>query len=128
MLICGQFIAKDLILQSNLLFVCFGKLNFSDFWGPQNLLKKDSTFGFLTFENALKKTKPWADHFKDIVLYLLSCLGYCMKRFCYNVLRQDQKSVLIEFRLRIIKRTCYNVYNFEERWEMCLDWIHAYPA
>ena len=32
-----EFVA-NLFLQSKLLFVCFGKLNFSDFWGPQNLL------------------------------------------------------------------------------------------
>ena len=31
MLICGQFIAKDLNLWSTLLFVCFEKLNYSDF-------------------------------------------------------------------------------------------------
>jgi hypothetical protein len=39
MLICGQFIAKYLNLWSTLLFVGFEKLNFSDFWGPQNLLE-----------------------------------------------------------------------------------------
>ena len=38
MLICGQFIAKDVNLWSTLLFERFEKLNFSDFWGPQNLL------------------------------------------------------------------------------------------
>ena len=73
MLICGQFVAKDLNLLSTLLFVHFEKWNFSDFWHPQNVLgpsKKNSTFGFLTFENALK-TRSWADRFKNIVLYLL---------------------------------------------------------
>jgi hypothetical protein len=58
MLICGQFLAKDLNLWPTLLFARFEKLNFSDFRGPQNLLgpsKKDPTFGFLTFEYALKK-------------------------------------------------------------------------
>ena len=32
--------------------------------------QKHTNFGFLTFKYALK-TRPWADHFKNIVLYLL---------------------------------------------------------
>ena len=34
MLICGQFIEKDLNLEFTLLFVRFKNFNFSDFWGP----------------------------------------------------------------------------------------------
>jgi hypothetical protein len=50
MLICGQFIAKDLKLWSTLLFVRFEKLNFSN----SEALKKVPTFEFLTFEYAFK--------------------------------------------------------------------------
>jgi hypothetical protein len=50
MLICGQFISKDLNLWSTLLFVHFEKLNSKS----SAALKKDTTFGFLTFEYALK--------------------------------------------------------------------------
>ena len=65
MLICGKFIAKHINLWSTL----------SDFRGPRSkssgALKKDSTFGFLTFGYALK-TRPWINLFQSIVLCLLS--------------------------------------------------------
>ena len=38
------------------------------------VLKKDPTFGFLTFEYALKKTRPWVNLFKNIVLHLMKIL------------------------------------------------------
>ena len=56
-------------------FICaFWKIKF--FWllrpsKSSGAFKEDPTFGFLTFEYALK-TRPWADCFKDIVLYLLT--------------------------------------------------------
>ena len=62
MLICAQFIGKDLNLWFTLLPMGFEKLIFSDYWDPlkgspfksSGAFKKDPTFGFLTFEYALK--------------------------------------------------------------------------
>ena len=71
MLICGQFIAKDLNLWSTLLFVRFEKLNVSDFWGPLNLLgpsKKSQLLDSWPLSMPLK-TRPWMNLFKFFVLY-----------------------------------------------------------
>ena len=73
MLICGQFIAKDLNIWSTLLFVHFEKLNFSNFWGPLNLLgssKKSQLLDSWPLSMPLK-TRPWMNLFKNIVLYLI---------------------------------------------------------
>ena len=73
MLICGQFIAKDLNLWSTLLFVSFEKLTFSDFWCPLNLLgpsKKSQLLDSWSL-SMHQKTRPWINLFKNIVLYLL---------------------------------------------------------
>ena len=73
MLICGQFIAKDVKLWSTLLFVRFEKLNFSDFWGPLNLLgpsKKSQLLDSWPLSMPLK-TRTWMNLFKIFVLYLM---------------------------------------------------------
>ena len=49
MLICGQFIAKDLILWSTLSFVRFEKSNFSHFLDLQNLLGPSKKTQLLEF-------------------------------------------------------------------------------
>ena len=73
MLICGQFIAKDMNLWSTLLFVRFEKLFFSDFWGPLNLLGPSKKTQLLDSWplSMHQKTRPWISHFKNIVLYLM---------------------------------------------------------
>ena len=61
MLICGQFIAKDVNLWSTLLFERFEKLNFSDFRGLQNLLgplKKTQLLDSWPLSIPLKN-RPW---------------------------------------------------------------------
>ena len=68
-----SLIAKDLNLWSTLVFVRFEKLNFSDFWGPLNLLgpsKKSQLLDSWPLSMPLK-TRPWMNLFKFFVLYLL---------------------------------------------------------
>ena len=74
MQICGQFIAKYLFLWSTLLFVLFEKLNFFDFWGPQNLLGHSKKTELLdSWPLSMPwKTRPWGDLFNNIVLYLMT--------------------------------------------------------
>ena len=74
MLICGQFIAKDLILWSTLLFEYLEKLNFSNFWGPLNLLEplKKTQLSDSWPLSMPWKTRPWGDLFENIVLYLMT--------------------------------------------------------
>ena len=63
---------KRLKLWSTLLFERFEELNFSDFWGPVNLLgpsKKTQLLDSWPLSMSLK-TRPWANLFKNIVLYL----------------------------------------------------------
>ena len=77
MLICGQFIAKDVNLWSTLVYVCFEKLIFSDYWGPQNLLglsKKTQLLDSWPLSMPLK-SRPWGNRFKIFVLYLVYCSG-----------------------------------------------------
>ena len=53
--------------------VRFEKINFSDFWGPQNLLgpsKKTQLLDSWPLRMPLK-SRPWGNHFKIFVLYLL---------------------------------------------------------
>ena len=71
MLICGQFITKDVNLWSTLVFVRFEKLNFFGFRGPQNLmgpLKKTQLLNSWPLSMPWK-TRPWGPLLINIVLY-----------------------------------------------------------
>ena len=94
MLICGQFIAKDLNLWSTLLFVHFEKLNFSNFWGPLNLLGSSKKSQLLDSWplSMLLKTRPWMNLFKNIVLYLSGCSGRGQKHTYVNIKMSPTKS------------------------------------
>ena len=61
MLICGQFIAKDVNLWSTFLFVRFEKFNLSDFWGPLNFLRPSKKTQLLDSWplSMPQKSRPW---------------------------------------------------------------------
>ena len=109
MLKCGQFIAKNLILWFTLLFVCFEKLNFSDFWGPLNLQGPSKKTRLLDSWplGMHQKTKPWINLFKNIVLCLF-----------YKVLNTN----VFPLKIQDKRRYCLNFFcSFEHTFMLKLD-------
>ena len=68
---------KKLNLLSKLLFLSFEKSNFWSFWGPQKLLFKAKSTQILDSSplSMPYKIRPWGNHFKNLVLYLLYILS-----------------------------------------------------
>ena len=126
MLICGQFIAKDLNLWSTLVFVHFKKQIFSDFWGPLNLLgpsKKSQLLDSWPFSMPLK-TRPWMNLFKFFVLYLVC--RYVRAYSCIDVRGVDivVTSLLNGIWIRISRPSTYTVLN--NSYDFWADLVHRW--
>ena len=126
MLICGQFIAKDENLWSTLLFVCFEKLNFSDFWGPLNLLgnsKKSQLLDSWPLSMPLK-TRPWMNLFKNIVLYLVLCTSKIPGLIGLTAWNSTNEDTLLLIRLLGEWGHWRNIYLVWERLSV-LEYMHS---